>query len=173
MAFVAVGALQAQQANPLTAGAKRSYDIIKGYITRSAEKMPEEHYAFQPTPDVRTFGQLLGHIADANYGICAAAIDEKPPAGGFDPAASIEKTKSSKADLQKAVGDSFAYCDKAFAKMTDATGAEMIKFFTGEMPKLSVLEFNTHHDFEHYGNIVTYMRMKGLVPPSSEQQPGR
>ncbi|HET7220179.1 MAG TPA: DinB family protein [Vicinamibacterales bacterium] len=157
-----------QTANPLSASAKRTYEVIKGYLTRAAEKMPEEHYAFQPSKDVRTFGQLVGHLADANYGFCAAAAGEKPPAGGFDGANSIEKTKTSKADLQKGLADSFAYCDKVHAAMTDAAGSAVIKFFGGDLAKLSILEFNTHHEFEHYGNIVTYMRIKGLVPPSSE-----
>jgi uncharacterized damage-inducible protein DinB len=160
----------ASPANPLSAGAKRSYDIIKGYIIRSAEKMPEEHYAFKPTPEVRNFGELLGHIADANFVICATVAGEKPPMGGFEEAVSLEKTKKTKADLSKVVSDSFAYCDKVHAGMTDAAGAEILpKTFVGQMSKLSFLEFNTHHDFEHYGNIVTYMRLKGLVPPSSER----
>ena len=169
--FAAGGYAQepASPANPLTAGAKRSYDIIKGYILRSAEKMPEEHYAFKPTPEVRSFGQLLGHIADANFVICGMVAEDKPPMGGFEAPASIEKTKNTKADLSKALADSFAFCDKVHAGMTDAEGAAMIKSFVGQMAKLSFLEFNTHHDFEHYGNIVTYMRMKGLVPPSSER----
>jgi len=160
------GIAEARQADPLTAGAKRSYGIIKGYITRAAEKMPEEHYSFKPTPDVRSFGQLVGHVADAQYMICAAAAGEKAPGG---EGGEVEKSKTSKADLQKALADSTAYCDKVFAAMTDAGGAPTVKFFTGEMPKLSILEFNTHHDFEHYGNMVTYMRLKGLVPPSSEK----
>jgi uncharacterized damage-inducible protein DinB len=158
----------APPANPLSAGAKRTYDIIKGYITRAAEKMPEEHYAFKPTPDVRSFGQLVGHLADAQYVFFAGAAGETPPAGGFDGTTSIEQTKTTKADLQKAVADAFAYCDKVHAGMTDTAGASVVKFFTGDMAKLSILEFNTHHDFEHYGNMVTYMRLKGLVPPSSE-----
>jgi uncharacterized damage-inducible protein DinB len=168
VAVLSSGTVEAQTANPLTAGAKRTYDIIKGYVTRSAEKMPEEHYAFKPSPDVRSFGQLVGHLADANYGFCAGAAAEKPPMGGFDGTVSIEKTKTTKADLAKALADSFAYCDKVHAGMTDAAGAAVVTFFTGEMAKLSILEFNTHHNFEHYGNMVTYMRMKNLVPPSSE-----
>jgi hypothetical protein len=138
---------QTAPANPLTAGAKRSYDIIKGYITKAADKMPEEHFAFKPTPDVRSFGALVGHIADANFVICGMVSG----------------------DLTKALADSFAFCDKTHAGMTDAAGPTMIKSFVGEISKLSFLEFNTHHDFEHYGNIVTYMRLKGLVPPSSER----
>lgn len=156
-------------ANPLSVGAKRSYDIMKGYIIRAAEKMPEEHYAYKPTPEVRSFGQLLGHIADTQFVVCATVAGEKPPMGGFDPATSLEKTKQTKAELSKVLADSFAYCDKVHAGMTDAAGAEILpKTFVGDMAKLSFLEFNTHHDFEHYGNIVTYMRIKGLVPPSSE-----
>jgi len=163
-------AAQGQTGNPLSASAKRTHEIIKGYLIRAAEKMPEENYAFQPTKDVRTFGQLVGHVADANYGFCSAAAGEKPPAGGFDGTNSFEKTKTSKADLQKALADSFAYCDKVHGTMTDAAGSAVVKFFNGDMAKLSILEFNTHHDFEHYGNIVTYLRLKGIVPPSSETQ---
>lgn len=163
----------AAAANPLTKGAGTTYGVIKGYVTKAAAKMPEENYSFKPTPEVRSFGQLVGHIADANFGFCSYVTGEKPPMGGFDPSGvSIEKTKTAKADLVKALADSFAYCDKAHAAMTDAAGTAIIKTFLGELPKLSILELNTHHDFEHYGNIVTYMRLKSLVPPSSEGQSG-
>jgi uncharacterized damage-inducible protein DinB len=158
---------QAPPANPLTAGAKKTYDMIKGNVTKAAAKMPEEHYSFKPTPEVRSFGQLVAHVADANYGFCAVVLGEKPTEGGFGGV--IEKSKTTKADLEKALAASFAYCDKAHAAMNDAAGAAIVKFFLGEMAKLSVLEFNTSHDFEHYGNMVTYMRMKNLVPPSSER----
>jgi len=156
----------AQTDNPLRAGAQRTFGIVKGYITRAAEKMPEEHYAFKPTKDVRSFGQLIGHVADANFGFCAAVAGEKPPNGGFE--SPIEKGTTTKADLQKALAAAFAYCDKVYAATTDSTATGMVKGFWGELPKLSVLDFNTAHDFEHYGNIVTYMRLKDLVPPSSE-----
>jgi uncharacterized damage-inducible protein DinB len=161
----AAGALVAQApADPLAAGAKQSFGIVKGYITKAAAKMPEDSYGFKATPDVRSFGQIVGHIADANFHICAAALGEKSPMGE----ASVEKTKTTKADLEKALAESYAYCDKAHAAMTDKAGAATVKFFGGDTAKLSVLEFNTHHNFEHYGNLVTYMRLKGLVPPSSE-----
>ena len=88
--------------------------------------------------------------------------------GSAGPKDSIEKTKTSKADLQKALADSFAACDAAFPAMTDEKGGQMMKFFGGEQPRLAVLAFNTAHDFEHYGNLVTYMRIKDIVPPSSE-----
>jgi len=160
------GRAEAQSSNPLGAGAQRTYNIIKGYITRAAEKMPEEHYAFKPTKDVRSFGQLVGHVADASYGFCSAAAGEKAPKGGFD--GSIEKSTTTKAELQKVLAEAFGYCDKVYAKFSDNMATEMVKGFWGELPKLSVLDFNTAHDFEHYGNIVTYMRLKNIVPPSSE-----
>ena len=158
-------------ANPLSAGSKKTHAIVKNYITKAAAKMPEENYGFKPTPDVRSFGQLVGHVADANYGFCAAAAGEKPPAGGFDGSNSFEKSKTAKADLEKALAASFEYCDKVYTNMTDTAAAQMVKLFGNDLPKLSVLEFNTHHEFEHYGNMVTYMRLKGIVPPSSEQNP--
>jgi uncharacterized damage-inducible protein DinB len=162
------GAVQAQSGNTISAGAKKTADIIKGYITRSATKVPEDLYSFKPTPEVRSFGQVVAHIADANFGFCAAAAGEKPPMGGFE--GPIEKSKTTKADLEKALAESFAYCDKVHASLNDTTGAATVKLFGNDMAKLSVLDFKTAHDFEHYGNLVTYMRLKNIVPPSSEKQ---
>jgi uncharacterized damage-inducible protein DinB len=157
--------LDAQSASdPLSAGNKFVYNIVKTNLVKAAEKMPEENYAFKPTPEVRSFGQLIGHVSDAQYAFCSAALGEKNPAPG------IEKSKTSKADLVQALNASFAYCDKAYDGMTDAHAAEIVKFFGRESAKLTVLSFNNAHIDEHYGNIVTYMRMKGLVPPSSESR---
>ncbi|MFN8060954.1 MAG: DinB family protein [Vicinamibacterales bacterium] len=151
------------QDNPISASTKATYEIVKGYITKAADKVPDDQYAFKPTPDVRSFGQLIGHVADSNYQICGGATGEKGPAG------SIEKTQTSKAELVKALAASFAFCDKAYASMTDAKGAELVPFFGSQkMARVSVLAFNNSHDFEHYGNMVTYMRLKGIVPPSSQ-----
>jgi uncharacterized damage-inducible protein DinB len=109
---------------------------------------------------------LVAHVADASYGFCSAVAGEKPPAGGFE--SPIEKGTTTKAEIQKALAAAFAYCDKIYAATTDSMATTMVKGFWGELPKLSVLDFNTAHDFEHYGNIVTYMRLKDIVPPSSE-----
>lgn len=156
-------------ANPITAGAKTPYDMVKGYITKSAAAASDAVFAFKATPEVRSFGQIIGHIADANYMICSAAAGEKSPGTG-----DIEKTKTTKADLSGALGESFSYCDKVFAAMTDAEGAKAVKFMLGgDMAKLSILAFNTAHDFEHYGNLVTYMRLNKMVPPSSQGGMGR
>jgi uncharacterized damage-inducible protein DinB len=157
------GAALAQDANPLTAATKAQHDLISGNIVKAAAKMAEADFAFAPTPDVRTFGRLIGHIANANYGICAMAAGEKSPA-----TSNIEQTATTKADLVKALDEALAYCNGVYAKMTDAAGIEKVKYYLGEHPKLTVLAFNNAHNMEHYGNIVTYMRIKGLVPPSSE-----
>jgi uncharacterized damage-inducible protein DinB len=147
--------------NPLSAGTKQLYGMIKGNLVKSAEKMPEENYSFQPTPDVRTFAKLIGHVADANITFCSAVKGEKKDT-------SAEKSLTSKADLVAALKASVAYCDSVYDAMTDADAAQTAKFFGRDYAKLTILNFNTAHDNEHYGNIVTYMRLKGLVPPSSE-----
>ncbi len=152
----------APAADPLVAEARGGWDAVKNNIVRAAEKMPEENYAFKPVPEVRSFGQLIGHIVDAQYMMCSAAKAEKR-----DPAG-VEKTKTTKADLVAALKESVSYCDAVYSGLTDAQAAETVKMFGRERSKLAVLYFNISHSNEHYGNIVTYMRIKGLVPPSSE-----
>jgi uncharacterized damage-inducible protein DinB len=150
--------------DPQVASAKQVLQLIKGNVVKSAEQMSEENYAFKPTPEVRSFGQIIGHIANANYMICSRATGADSPSKE-----DIEKTKSSKADLSKAVADSFAFCEAQFDGLDGAKAAEMIDFFGGmKLTRLAVLQFTTAHDFEHYGNLVTYMRIKGMVPPSSQ-----
>jgi uncharacterized damage-inducible protein DinB len=156
------GAAGAQSASPFVDGIKAQYGIVKGYLAKTADKVPESVWSFQPTPEVRTFGQIVAHVADSQFGICAAAAGEKPPQSG------IEKSMKTKADISKALADSTAYCDQVLAGMDDKQGLETIKFFTGMTPRALVLSFNVAHDFEHYGNLVTYMRLNKIVPPSSE-----
>jgi uncharacterized damage-inducible protein DinB len=147
--------------NPMSADVKASWNQIKANIAKSAEKMPEDQYAFKPAPEVRSFGQLIAHVADANYMICGAAKGEQKSMG-------VEKSKTSKADLIAALADSAAYCDGLYDSLTDASAAEMVKMFGRERTRMGALQMNVAHDFEHYGNLVTYLRMKSLVPPSSE-----
>ena len=160
---------QAQSApqNPITTSEKGLYSFVSGAVIAAAQKMPEENYSFRPTPEVRAFGQLVGHVADAQYMFCSLASGEPNPAKG------IEKTKSSKADLVAALKDAVAYCNKAYDSMTDAKGSEMVKFMNYNIAKLTVLSLNTAHADEHYGNIVTYLRIKGIVPPTSENPPAQ
>lgn len=152
-------------ANPITLSERGIYSFISSAVVRAAEKMPEENYSFKPTPEVRSFGQLVGHVADANYMFCSQA------AGQPNPGKNIEKTKTSKADLVAAVKDAVAYCNKTFDAMTDAKGSEMTKLFNFNLAKITLLSLNTAHTDEHYGNMVTYLRIKGIVPPTSESQP--
>jgi uncharacterized damage-inducible protein DinB len=151
--------------NPISTWNKVAYARVKGILMKSAEKMPEENYTFKPVDTVRSYGQIVGHLADAQYAFCSLALGEK------NPALDIEHTKTSKADLIAALTTALTYCDKAYDGMTDASAAQTIKLFGNDAPRLSALTVNNMHDLEHYGNLVTYMRMKNIVPPSSEQQP--
>jgi uncharacterized damage-inducible protein DinB len=160
-ALLCAPSLASAQANPSQTSVKAVFDMLKGNLSKTAEKVPEDVYAFKPTPDVRSFGQLIGHVADSNFSICAAAAGEKPAQSG------IEKSANAKAALVKALNESIAYCDKVIAGMDDTRGVEVTKFFTGPTTRHGVLWFNTAHGYEHYGNLVTYMRLKGIVPPSS------
>jgi uncharacterized damage-inducible protein DinB len=141
------------------------YEMSRNWLIKSAEQIPEADYAFKPTPEVRSFGQLIGHLANANYMFCSAALGEKSPA-----TQDFEKT-TQKAALVKAIKDALAYCDGAY-QMTDeqAAGPAELPMENMKGTKLWVLAFNVSHNNEHYGNLVTYFRLKKMVPPSS--QPG-
>jgi len=156
----------AQSANPMTHSLEGLLGTVQSYLTKTAEQASEENYAFKPTPDVRSLGSVIGHVADSNYFFCSTASGAANPMKDT----SIEKTKTSKADLQKALADSFAYCDTQLATITDARGTtEIVELFGNKHPRLAVFTLNIAHDFEHYGNLVTYMRLKGQVPPSSQR----
>src|SRR6185503_9384292 len=152
-AAMPVAAQQQQSAiaaNASVNATKGVWSIAHGFVVRSAEQMPESLYAFQPTPAIRTFGQLVGHVADAQYMFCAAALGEKSPV-----AASFEKSATTKAALVKAVKDAGVYCERAYA-LNDAASAAQVSLFGMSMTKLGVLVLNASHDYEHYGNMVTY-----------------
>jgi uncharacterized damage-inducible protein DinB len=150
------------QPDPTIASTKNQLLAVKGYVLKAIDQVPDDLLAFKPTPDIRSMGQLFGHIADANFQICSMATDKKPEMQD------IEKTKTTKADLKTALEASFKFCEAGFDGLTTATANETVKFFLpGTTTRLGGLAFNTAHDFEHYGNLVTYMRLKGLVPPSS------
>jgi uncharacterized damage-inducible protein DinB len=155
-------ALSEENPNPLSTFNKNAYGAVKNILLRSAEKMSEENYGFKPTDTVRSYGQIVGHLADAQYMFCSIELGEK------NPDLKIEQTKTSKADLVAALKGAFAYCDKAYDSMTDASASQMVKLFGNDMPKLGVLTANNMHDLEHYCNLVTYMRLKNFVPPTSE-----
>ncbi len=175
LALVLSGALAASCAPPapppapappppssvITNSLKANFELVKRNVTMAAEQMPEAKFAYQPTSDVRTFGQLVGHVANANYLFCGTLIDGKP-------AVDVEKTITKKADLQKALAESFAFCDRAYASINDQTGATEVDTVVGRRTKLGALDLNTAHGYEHYGNMVTYFRLNKMVPPSSQ-----
>jgi uncharacterized damage-inducible protein DinB len=159
---VMLTAQTAAQNSATRAGMKGTHDVVKAWYLKAVEQVGEELYAFKPTPEVRSMGQLFGHVANANFMICSMASGEKSTAAG-----DYEKV-TSKAAMAKAIADSFAFCDKAWAAVAGEKGTEPVEIFGMKHTRASALAFNTAHDWEHYGNLVTYMRLKGMVPPSSQ-----
>lgn len=155
--------LSAQGAGGNTAvtTAKEIWSMYANWVAQSAEDMPEAKYAYRPTPEVRTFGELVAHVAGAQTMFCATALGESAPAED-----AIEKTKTSKADLVAAIKASIASCARAFAQ-SDASARGEVTLFGARHSRLWVLQLNGAHTSEHYGNIVTYLRSNGIVPPSS------
>ena len=180
MALAALCALDAaaqtgQQApaNPLSTWLRDAFTRNRGTILRTVEKMPEEYYGLRPGPqmEVRTFAQQIGHLATYNYLWCSQSKGEKNPNAGNDLA-----KLSNKAEVIKALTDAFAYCDTAYGSLTDASGAEMIDITqengrTTRNLRMALLILNYGHNNEIYGSMVSYLRMKSIVPPASEPRP--
>ena len=156
-------AAAAQTTDPVSASIRAQYAPVKSNIVASAEQMPEEDYDFQPTSDVRTFGQLIGHLAFAQFNICAGLVGEPNPRPG-----NLEEQLTTKAELVEAITEAFEFCDPAYAAATDATLGDAVDFFGSSSVRHYPLTYALVHANEHYGNIVTYMRIKGMVPPSSQ-----
>jgi uncharacterized damage-inducible protein DinB len=142
---------------------------LKGNITGAAEKMPAAHFSFRPTPDVRTYAELFGHTMQAQFGYCSTVKGVGNPTAVKE----LEKIVTDKAGVIQMVKDAFDYCDDVFAKLTNDNALEII---TGGAPpnqrqlaRANQLTMLVVHGNEHYGNLVTYMRIKGIVPPSSAQ----
>jgi DinB superfamily len=151
--------------NPLSTELKQRYSSSKGDITKAAERMPDADYSFKPAEgNTRTYGQIIGHIADTQILLCSAAKGEQKRGDA-------EGTKVSKADLVTALKESFDYCDNAYDSLTDTTAIQMVKMFGRDQTELGTLYFNVIHNSEMYGQIVTYFRAKGMVPPSTADRP--
>ncbi len=150
-----------QDSNTLTLEIKELHDTTKMDVIRSAERMPAEYFDFQPTPEVRTFGQIVGHVATNLYGFCAAAGAESNP----HPAL-VEETVSGKANLVDALKAAYDYCEETLASLNDVNGMDEVKAWR-EGTRWSFLVGEIEHTSLHYGNMVTYMRLKGLVPAST------
>jgi hypothetical protein len=144
------------------------YTRIAGFITRSLTMVPEDKLKYQPTPEVRSFARLFGHIIDDNNRACwsLAGLAQALPAVDTPNSAESAANKMTKADLQKGLEDSVALCQKAFAAVTPANMMESAGG-RGTQTKIGALIYNTSHINEHYGNLVTYLRLNNMVPPSS------
>jgi len=154
-------------ANPISDGVRSQWNGVKRNIQQSAELMPEASWDYRPTDGVRSFGEIVAHVAGASYAICAAAKGEKAPyAEDY-----FEKNAKGRAAITKAGSDAIAYCDAVFTALTDATAGQMVTnpFGEGQIPRVQALVLQIGHDNEHYGNLVTYFRMNGIVPPSSRR----
>lgn len=151
--------------NPVSQAIRSGWDAAKQNLSGSAKVMPEAKYSFKPVDTVRTFGEILAHVAGANYIFCAAARGEKPPYAED----AFEKSAKTRVDIVKALEDSFKYCDVAYAALEDGKLGDMVAapFGSGKAARAEALIGNTGHLQEHYGNLVTYLRINGLVPPSS------
>lgn len=151
----------------LTTSLNRSYSTVKQNLTEEAAKMPEADFGFKPGPaaELRTYGQLFAHVAASQFGSCSAAIGQPNPNQGHN----LEAELKTKAEFQKALADSFAVCDKAFAALNDQNANEMVKQGANEIARAALLANVLTHSNEMYGTGAVYMRAKGLVPPSTER----
>jgi len=138
------------------------YAITKRNVMAAAEMLDESLYAYRPTEEVRSVGELFAHIAGAQFAFCSAAAGEASPA-----TENYEESRTGKAEIIDALESGFGYCDAVYAGMTDERGSRGVDFFTGPNTAFGVLAFNSAHNYEHYGNLVTYMRINGITPPSS------
>ena len=146
---------------PSTADAIRAYyNGAKNNILKAADKMPDDAYDFKPTPEQRSFGGWVQHVADAQSNGCARVLGQQPAAPGAAP--------SGKAALVAYLKQSFDTCDAAYSSLTDANAGDPVQSFRGPTTRLGSLAGNVAHDNECYGSMAVYMRLKGVVPPSSE-----
>src|SRR5579864_347531 len=152
-------------ANPLTATVRKTFDEYSKNVIGAAEAMPPEKYSYRPSPDVRTFGATIAHVADVNYLVCAKLLTVPPP----------QAQKAAEADpkdkLVGALKASMDYCSQAFSKITDAGLAEMVPFFGGrQITRLGVAEAVSYDLVDHYAGLSIYLRMNGLLPPTATKK---
>jgi uncharacterized damage-inducible protein DinB len=149
-------------ANAAVNASRQIWSQNTNWVIQAADQIPEPEYGFRPVDGVRTIGELVAHVAGAQHMFCAAALGEAPPAEDAVP------STGSKAQLVAALRESTAHCERAYAQV-DADAMGMVSLFGQQMSRLQVLIMNGSHNGEHYGNLVTYMRIRGMVPPSSQR----
>jgi uncharacterized damage-inducible protein DinB len=169
LALCAAAPLGAQQ-GAMASGSNTALDAlrplymqVKAYLTQSAEQMPEDEFSYRATPEVRSFGEILGHVTNDQYYFCSAARNED------NPWQEDGEEIMGKAAMVDALRTSFEYCDDLYTSMSPADLAAPSDAFRGRRNRLHPLVYNVTHDFEHYGNLITYFRINGMVPPSSQR----
>jgi DinB superfamily len=165
------GQMQGQKIG-LATSLQRGYNGFKTNFSAAAEKMPEADYSFKPgsTPEARTYAQVIAHIAQAQFGQCSGLKGVPNPMAGKQ----LEQELKTKAEVTKALADSFAMCDELFANLTDASATEMVKAGQNEQTRAASLYGVLVHGNELYGTAAVYLRSKNIVPPSTENaQRGR
>ena len=159
----ALAQTESESSSTVMESMKGLHEIASGYVMQTAEMLDEEMYAYRPTEEVRSAGEILAHVAGAQFTFCSAAAGEESPSSE-----NYEETATTKDDIVSALQSSSEYCGSVYDGMTDEAGAEMRDLFGRQMAATAVLAFNSVHVYEHYGNLVTYMRMNDIVPPSSQ-----
>jgi uncharacterized damage-inducible protein DinB len=156
---------------PIHKAARDLYEIVKCDVIAAAEVMPESGYSVKVDPDVRSFGQQVAHIADANYLFASSCLGEPNPFPGVTPVEPgiLETSKVTKGDILAVLKSSFAYCDGAFNSASDITLAETVPFRKDTVPKAFLLNLAFLHTAEHYGAMTLYLRSQGIIPPSTER----
>ena len=160
LALLVPSAVQAQ--TTMMQSIKNLNDGVVGYLMSTARMVDADLYDYRPTEEVRSLGEILGHLANAQYMFCAAVAGEDSP-----NAQNWEESASDKDAIVAALVDAFAYCEGVYSRTTDAMATREMTFFGQPNTVAGVLAFNTGHNYEHYGNLVTYMRINGITPPSS------
>lgn len=153
-------------ANPESFALQRTFGSVADFVVRSAEQFPEDKYQSRAVPQIRSFAEEIGHVADSHYFFCARAKGEPPPQSEDAEGKLLDRTR-----LVARLKESVAYCTGVYGGLTDAALGEGVQVGTGRVVRLAPLVNNAAHDNEHYGKIVMYFRLNGLVPPSS--QPSR
>ena len=142
--------------NPLTTTLSIFRSNMQDKIMNSADEMPESKYSYRPTKDVRSFAEILNHVADISYTLCSNVKGEANPA--------TATAKRSKPEIMAYLKGSFDYCDGVYSGFTDAHLNDRADFFGAKTNKMFILTQVGNHDALHYGNLVTYLRINGVVP---------
>jgi uncharacterized damage-inducible protein DinB len=173
LALAAAAPLGAQSAPPPNFGvstAKATFMVPAGYVRRAVEQTPDSLFSFRPTPEIRSLGELFAHVADGEHLFCSLALGEPMMNAGIEQAfkTGTGTPAQKKAAILEGLRTAMGHCDKAYAQQ-DAGVQATVNFFGNNVSRMFTLQMNGAHDFEHYGNIVTYLRLKGIVPPSSQR----